>query len=59
MMGRGTWTSYVAVVEDDVDMLDARGVGGLEKARCEERAEEALWRVSVSSDEKNNDGRIG
>lgn len=57
-MGRGTWASYVAVVEDDVNMLGARGVGGLEKARCEERGEEALWRVSASSDGRS-DSRIG
>ena len=38
-----TWAGYVAVIKDDVDVLQARGVARLEKARGEEGAEEALW----------------
>lgn len=39
-----TWASYVTVIEDDVNVLEASRVGRLEKACCKEGTKEALWR---------------
>lgn len=43
--GGRTWACYIVVIKDDIDVLEAGRGGGLEKARSEERAEEALGDV--------------
>lgn len=59
MDGKHTCACYVAVIEDDVNVLEARGGRRFDKACSEERAEETLGGVGEGEEEDARDVRIG